>query len=204
VGFALCVTLCLLDTNQAYTQSAGRNDLQEAQQLYEQGRLQEAESRLRKITRVHAEDVPAQMILGQVLFDENKLDQAIDVYAKVLALENSGFQFSLTQHRILYDQLAMAYGLSGRLQEAKSLLGKAMTSDPEYPLNYYNLACLFAETDDKAKVMENLKLAFKYKQHVIPGERMPDPSSDSSFAKYRNDADFRNLLQREEKQVPSN
>jgi hypothetical protein len=41
---------------------------------------------------------------------------------------------TLTQHRILGDQLAMAYGISGHTADSKALLRELARTDPGYPL----------------------------------------------------------------------
>jgi predicted Zn-dependent protease len=90
----------------------------------------------------------------------------------------------------------MAYGISGKLKKAQALLEDAIHQDPEYPLNYYNLACAYADQGDKEKVLSNLSLAFEHKDHVLKGEQMPDPRSDSSFQKYVRDEDFIKLMKK--------
>ncbi len=47
---------------------------------------------------------------------------------------------------------------------------------------------------NKAKMLANLDLAFQHKAHVLKGEQMPDPRSDSSFHKYLRDGDFLKLM----------
>ena len=84
--------------------------------------------------------------------------------------------------------------MRGDLKKAHALLDDAIKQDPDYPLNYYNLACAFAEDGDKAKLLTNLSLAFQYKKNVLSGEQMPDPRSDSSFQKYVRDPDFVKLM----------
>ena len=90
----------------------------------------------------------------------------------------------------------MAYGISGRTAVSKALLQESVRTDPSYPLNYYNLACVSADEDDKAGVMKNLSLDFQHKDQVLKGEQMPNPASDPSFKKYAEDADFKALLAR--------
>jgi hypothetical protein len=68
--------------------------------------------------------------------------------------------------------------------------------DPEYPLNYYNLACTFAEQGSKAKMLANLDLAFQRKSNVLKGEQMPDPVTDQSFQRYVRDPDFISLMRK--------
>ena len=170
--------------------------LRDAQRLYDSGKFADAEKGFAQITLQHPENIAAQMYLGQTLFKEEKFAAAVVPYEKVRSLEKSGTKLTLTQHRILGDQLAMAYGISGRTADSKALLQESVRTDPSYPLNYYNLACVSADDDDKAGVLKNLSLAFQHKDQVLPDERMPDPASDPSFKKYAQDADFKALLAR--------
>jgi tetratricopeptide (TPR) repeat protein len=134
------------------------------------------------------------MYLGQTLFKEEKFTAAVVPYEKARDLQKKGLKLTLTQQRILRDQLSMAYGLSGRSADAKALLEESIRNDPGYPLNYYNLACVAADEDDKAAVLKNLQLAFEHRDQLLPGEQMPNPGSDSSFKKYAEDNEFRSLL----------
>ena len=63
-----------------------------------------------EIMRDHPTNIASLMYLGQTLFKEEKFAAAIIPYEKVRALEKTGTKLSLTQQRILRDQLAMAYG----------------------------------------------------------------------------------------------
>lgn len=184
----------LLGGISAHAQKSDTEMFQDAQRLYASGKLPEAEKSFTEITRDHPANVDAQMYLGQTLFKEEKFAAAIVPYEKVRALEKAGVKLTLTQHRILGDQLAMAYGISGRTADSKALLQDLVHTDPEYPLNYYNLACVAADENDKPSVLKNLELAFQHKSQILQGEEMPDPASDPSFKKYAQDADFKALL----------
>ena len=70
------------------------------------------------------------------------------------------------------------------------MLEDAVRQDPEYPLNYYNLACAFAEAGDRDQVLANLALALQHKANMLKGEQLPDPRSDPSFQKYVQDPEF--------------
>ncbi len=180
----------------ALAQGSETEAFKNAEGLYNSGKLPEAEKSFAGIVRDHPDNIAAQMYLGQTLFREEKFAAAIVPYEKVRALEKSGTKLTLTQHRILGDQLAMAYGISGRTADSKALLQESVRTDPSYPLNYYNLACVSADEGDKAGVLKNLSLAFQHKDQVLAGEQMPDPASDPSFKKYAQDADFKALLAR--------
>jgi predicted Zn-dependent protease len=167
---------------------------EQALQEFRAGKYSEAERDFGEITKAGPSNVYAQFYLGQTLFKEGKYADAVGPYEKAHTLEKDGEVLSSDQHRILIDQLVMAYGISGQIKKAHGLLDDAISQDPEYPLNYYNLACAFAEEGDKAKMLVNLTHAFQHKDHVLKGEQMPDPRSDSSFQKYVRDDDFAKLM----------
>ncbi len=78
--------------------------------------------------------------------------------------------------RMVTDQAGMAYGISGNTQKARNLFRKGIVEDPDYPLNYYNLACADAEDRNLADARTHLQQAFAHKANVISGETMPDPT----------------------------
>jgi predicted Zn-dependent protease len=168
--------------------------LKQAQQEYTNGHFADAERDFAELAKRDPSNIYMQIYLGQSLFRQEKYAVSVGPYEKARGLERSGIKLSLDQHRILVDQLAMAYGISGKLKRAKALLEDAVLEDPEYPLNYYNLACVYADQRNKPKMMSNLSLAFEHKEHVLKGEYMPDPRSDPSFQKYIHDEDFMKLM----------
>jgi predicted Zn-dependent protease len=191
----LPVVVLLVGTHGAAAQ--GPHDgtlLQRARQEYSTGQYALAERDFREAAKRDPSDAYVQFYLGQSLFQEKKYADSIVPYERARDLEKGGSGFTLTQHRILTDQLAMAYGISGDLKRAVGLLQDAIRDDPEYPLNYYNLACAYAEQGNKRNVLTNLSLAFQHKGHVLKGEQMPDPRTDPSFQKYARDADFIKLM----------
>jgi predicted Zn-dependent protease len=167
-----------------------------AQHEYAAKKLAEAERDFRELTLRHPSSVYMQIYLGQTLFEQQKFAESLRPFAKALDLERSGNKLTSDQHRILVDELVMAYGMSGDLKKARALLDDAIQQDPEYPLNYYNLACAFAEEGDKSRALANLSLAFEHKDNVLKGEKMPDPRADSSFQKYVRDDDFIVLMKK--------
>jgi predicted Zn-dependent protease len=192
--FLVVTALLVTGSIFARAQRAEADVFQNAKHLYQTGHLAEAERSFRELVSRDPSSVAAQMFLGQTLFREEKFSDAIVPYEKVRDLEKSGVKLTLMQHRILGDQLAMAYGISGRTADSKALLEELVRTDPEYPLNYYNLACVAADQNDKPAVLKNLGMAFLHRSQILPGEEMPDPAADPSFKKYAQDADFKALL----------
>jgi predicted Zn-dependent protease len=170
--------------------------MEQARQEYVAGKFADAERDFRELAKPDPSNIEGQVYLGESLFRQEKYTESVPPYEKARELERSGTKLTLDQHRILIDQLAMAYGIGGDLKKARTLLQDAIRQDPEYPLNYYNLACAFSEAGDKDKVLTNLSLAFQHKENVLKGEQMPDPRTDSSFQKYVRDEDFIKLMEK--------
>jgi tetratricopeptide (TPR) repeat protein len=168
----------------------------QAEREFDSGEYGAAARDLRAITERNPANISAQILLGFALFRQEKYVDSVPAYEKALALEKGGRHLSTDQHRIVTDQLAMAYGISGRLGKARDLLDAAIRQDPGYPLNYYNLACTFAEQGDEDKMLANLDLAFQRKANVLKGEQMPDPTADPSFHRYVRDPGFVSLMRK--------
>jgi tetratricopeptide (TPR) repeat protein len=96
----------------------------------------------------------------------------------------------LTPRRVIIDQLVMSLGMSGDLKNSRAVAVNAIAADPDYPLNYYNLACADAEQGNAADAKLHLQQAFDRRAHAISGEKMPDPTTDDSILKLKNDTAF--------------
>jgi predicted Zn-dependent protease len=194
VGAVSFVALFACELCSAQGSQSKEKLLEQARQEYVAGKFADAERDLRELVKRDPADIDAQAYLGHALFRQEKYADAVVPYEKARELEASGSKLSSDQQRVLIDQLAMAYGISGHLKKARALLEGAIRDDPDYPLNYYNLACAYAEEGDKGKMLTNLSLAFQHKEHVLKGEQIPDPRTDSSFQKYVRDEDFLKLM----------
>ena len=193
--FMLFLVGCLSDGVICTAQDAGRNALaKRASQEFQAKNFAAAERDFRELTKVDPSNLYAHAYLGHALFRQEKFSEAIGPYEKASELERLGKKLTEAEHRVLVDQLVMSYGIGGQLKKAHQLLDDAVQKDPDYPLNYYNLACAYAEEGDKAKMLAGLRHAFERKQNVLKGEQMPDPRADSSFQKYVRDPDFAKLM----------
>lgn len=190
------VSLLILGASslKAQTSAPGDQLAQRALKDYQDGNYIAAERDFREIAERDPSNFYAQFYLGQSLFEEHKFADAVGPFEKARALELGGKKLTLEQHRILVDQLVIAYGISADLKKVHTLLDEAIRQDPDYPLNYYNLACAYAEEGDKTKMLASLSTAFQQKDNVLKGEKMPDPRSDDSFQKYVHDDDFLKLM----------
>lgn len=152
----------------------------------------------KEMVRLPAPAPPTSMELlniGNALYRQNKYAKAISPYQKAFDLEKANPQLDRTRWRILIDNLGMAYGMIGRLAEAKATFEEGVQADPTYPMFHYNLACTFAEMNNLDRAMQSLRTAFRHRKNQNSGEEeLPDPRQNSSFQRFMKNDTFRNLV----------
>jgi hypothetical protein len=131
---------------------------------------------------------------GSKFFLANQFDKAIAPYQKALDLEKADRKLDDKLWYVLVDNLTMAYGISGDLKSAEEVVRYGLTKNSDYPLFYYNLACIYAEKNEMDRTMEYLTQAFERKKNVLPGEKMPDAARDDSFQRFMKDDKFRKFV----------
>ncbi len=133
---------------------------------------------------------------GNLFYQQHQYKRAIPFYEKSLAQEKSHATMSRDHFKVLLDLLGISYGVSGDLEKSKEILQWAITQEPEYPLFYYNLACAYAELNNLPDAIANLRKAYQYRNNVLEGEQLPDPSMDSSFSRFITDETFLSELEK--------
>jgi tetratricopeptide (TPR) repeat protein len=76
------------------------------------------------------------------------------------------------------------------LKKSRALNEAAILKDPDYPLYYYNLACADAESGDAPAAQKHLQQAFDRRANTLPGEHLPDPTTDDSILKLKSNPEF--------------
>ena len=130
--------------------------------------------------------------VGSILAKNN--DKAAEYFEK--AYQNELIMPTLDKQSwyVLVDELGMLYGSKLETDKCKEVLEYGISKDSTYPIFYYSLACLYAETHNLDKSIKYLKTAFKYKKNILDGEEMPNPREDDSFNLYLNDSKFQDAL----------
>ncbi len=128
-------------------------------------------------------------LYAQILYRRNDFKAAAPIFELALSKIGDG-KDQQTMRRVTTDQAGMAYGISGDIAKARALFEAAIAKDPDYPLYYYNLACADAQEGKLTDARSHLQEAFTRKANVIPGETLPDPSTDNSFTPYRSNEEF--------------
>lgn len=131
---------------------------------------------------------------GNKHFALNEYDKAIGPYQEALDQEKKEPKLDSSQWRVLIDNLAMAYGITGKLAAVEEVLKYGLSKDPTYPMFYFVYADLYAERNDLDNTMKVLRMALKYRNNVIPGEKLPDPSADDSFKRFLKNDGFAKLV----------
>jgi len=131
---------------------------------------------------------------GSRSFLQRDYRDAATYYQRALDLEKKKPMLSNEHWHVLVDNLAMAYGIPGDLTRSKKILEYGLAKDPTYPNFYYTLACVYAEMGDLDHTLSSLKAAFDYRQNLIAGEQMPDPRTDDSFQRFKNNERFQQLI----------
>jgi hypothetical protein len=124
-----------------------------------------------------------------VEWDKHQIKGSVTAYRAALALADTSDD-PLKWRRVTTDQLSMAYGMSGDLKQSRAVNEAAIKRDSTYPLYYYNLACVDAEEGNATSAHIHLQQAFERKANTLRGETLPDPATDDSILKLKNDSTF--------------
>lgn len=132
--------------------------------------------------------------IGTIYFAAAQSYPAAVVYYQ-RALDTLGSSASdLNTRRFLVDQLSISYGMSGDMTSSRKVNKEAIARDPDYPIYYYDLACADAEEGNVDAARAHLQQAFDRRRNVLPGETFPDPATDDSFAKLKDDKGFSDFV----------
>jgi tetratricopeptide (TPR) repeat protein len=132
--------------------------------------------------------------IGTIYFAAAQSYAAAAVYYQ-RALDTLGSSASdMNTRRFLTDQLSTSYGMSGDMTQSRKVNEDAIVRDPDYPIYYYNLACVDAEEGKVDAARVHLQQAFDRRRNVLPGETFPDPATDDSFAKLKDDKGFSDFV----------
>ena len=103
----------------------------------------------------------ADLRYGEALLAQRKGDlrQAEDLYQKVLMLDPS--------HVRALNNLGVVYMAQKRREKAAALLGRAVVLKKDYIDPYYNLACLYAQTNEIGESLWYLKMAARIDGAVL-------------------------------------
>jgi Tfp pilus assembly protein PilF len=116
---------------------------------------------------------------------------AVALYQKAVDLESQRQTLSRDMLRMVRLGQGMAYLMGRDLPGAKATLEQGIAQDPEYPMFYYLNARIYADSGKMNECLEQLRLAYKYQDNIIPGDDpLPDPLRTDSFRRFLKDPKF--------------
>jgi tetratricopeptide (TPR) repeat protein len=174
--------------------AAAADDMSAGKRAYAAHDLVAAETHFKNALKSNPNDVHGQMWLGHALYYQQRYKQAIPAYEKARELDSATRQLSLTERRVVNDNLGISYALGKNMPTAQRYYLAVIRDDPAYPLYYYNLAGVYAEMNDLDTAVSYLLKAWDRRANGLEGEGFPDPRQDSSFNKYLRDPRFNRAL----------
>jgi hypothetical protein len=152
-----------------------------------------------EVNSVQVRDSPSRTSLdyfraGSSYFISNDYEKAIPPYAQALASEQKQRTLDKKYWYVLVDNLGMAYGITGDLENARKTFEYGMKTDPDYPLFYFEMADYYGEKGDAQNAMVCLKKAHQRKANLLAGEKFPDPRDDDSFKNLMKNKEFRDFV----------
>lgn len=129
---------------------------------------------------------PAYMGRGNIYFKKAEYGKAIKDYRTAIRLDPGRPDY--------YFNTGLAHSRLGQHEDARAMYEKSVSIDHDYYPALYNLACMYADANDRRKALESLEKA------VAGGFRdAKRMTEEASFAPLRNNAGFRALLRKIER-----
>lgn len=127
---------------------------------------------------------------GNNAFMKGDFAGAIRAYQQALDAEKKQPTLDRNTTIILIDNLGTAYGITGNFEKARETFDVGVSKYPTYPMFYYDIACVYGRKKDMGNAIAYLQKATANKANMAPGEKVPDPLNDNSFASFKDDKRF--------------
>ncbi|HYP69185.1 MAG TPA: tetratricopeptide repeat protein [Thiobacillaceae bacterium] len=162
--------------------SAGANDIQDINQLFRKGELNEALNRANQYLVKNPKDAQVRFLRGLILADQNKTADAIQAF--------TGLTEDYPELPEPYNNLAVLYAAQGKYDAARTALEMAIRTHPSYATAHENLGDLYAKMAsiayDKALQLDNSNTSAQTKlaliKDLMTGGRNPGPAKTMTSA----------------------
>jgi tetratricopeptide (TPR) repeat protein len=162
--------------------SAHAGDIQDINQLFRSGDLNEALSRANQYLLKNPKDAQARFLKGLILTGQNKSAEAIEVF--------TGLTEDYPELPEPYNNLAVLYAAQGKYDAARNALEMAIRTHPSYATAHENLGDLYAKMAsiayDKALQLDTSNTSAQTKlsliKDLITGRRGPTQARPTTVA----------------------
>ncbi len=156
--------------------TAGATDVQDINQLFRKGDLNEALNQANQYLAKNPKDAQVRFLKGLILADQNKTADAIQVF--------TGLTEDYPELPEPYNNLAVLYAAQGKYDAARSALEMAIRTHPSYATAHENLGDLYAKMAsmayDKALQLDTSNTSAQTKlaliKDLMTGRRSPGPA----------------------------
>lgn len=156
--------------------SANTDGMQEASQLFRQGRHASALTRIDAYLAGNPKDAQGRFLKGLILTELNRYQEAIKVFSDLTA--------DYPQLPEPYNNLAVLYAAQGQYERAKQSLEQAIRTHPSYATAHENLGDIYAKMAslayDKALQLDESNLSAQTKLALIRDLFSPARGSDAA------------------------
>jgi tetratricopeptide (TPR) repeat protein len=162
--------------------TAHAGDVQDINQLFRKGDLNEALSRANQYLLKNPKDAQARFLKGLILAGQNKSAEAIQIF--------TGLTEDYPELPEPYNNLAVLYAAQGKYDAARNALEMAIRTHPSYATAHENLGDLYAKMAsiayDKALQLDTSNTSAQTKLSLIKdlmtGRRSPPPAKPTTVA----------------------
>jgi tetratricopeptide (TPR) repeat protein len=138
--------------------------IQQAKTLSSQGDFSGAEENLRKLVKRFPRYAFGHFELGNVLFQQNKSEEAINAYREAIRLNSN--------HALAYNGIGIVYANQNRWTEAITAYKQALKINPNYADALANLAIAFLQNNQQSEGIAALEKALKIFKSQSRNERV--------------------------------
>ena len=163
--------------------AAPADDVKEATRLYQQGRLDQAMTKLNAALTQQPKDAQGRFLKGLILTEQKKPADAIQVF--------TGLTEDFPELPEPYNNLAVLYASQGNYDKAKAALELAIHTHPSYATAHENLGDIYAQLArraydkalqlDKGNITAQSKLAMVKEMFSAPKSK-PEPAKPTQVA----------------------
>jgi len=131
---------------------------------------------------------------GDAAYQANNYRGAVEPYKRAMEIEQRQPQLDKKQWYALVNNLATSYASTGDVTNARVLLAYGISKDFKYPMFHYILARTYGDEGNEGEALRHLRNAYYNKRNIGPGEKLPDPLEDSSFANFADNEVFKKAI----------
>src|SRR5688572_1991538 len=120
-------------------------------------------------------------------------------YKRAFEIERDEQKLEKKQFYALISKLSIAYARAGDTKSARVTTAYGLSKKYDHALFHYALASSYAVEGDEMNALHHLENAYEFKNKLGPGEILPDPLTDESFAGLSDSTAFKSAVARMKK-----